>query len=346
MFLSRVEIVSFLAAASLMGASADSSSAFSYDPASDLGPANWGGLDIEGNVCDGSSNSPIAVETSGCTKFEDYVLKDGECTFKDIKFELTSTGVKGSYPDTCVRPKVEIPGIPGKYEAVQFHIHSSSEHTIDGNHFGAELHTVHAEVDGDRFAVVGMMIQQNGDEENKHFKELLTGWEALAKKSVAVCEATSTARAGAARALDEGRKLEGDTEHVVDTAALVSATVFSPYLLVPEGSAYYHYDGGLTTPPCSEVVWWNLADKPVALNTAQFHQLIDLIINYVSVDADCKAGTYAGPAGSTSRPPVALNGRTVDRICPVGFVEESDSAATFSLSTIVGAAFVGAAMLF
>ena len=269
------------------------------------------------------------------------ITQDGECTFKDIKFELTSTGVKGSYVDTCVRPKVEIPGIDGKYEAVQFHIHSSSEHTIDGNHFGAELHTVHAEVEGDRFAVVGMMIQPDGDEENKYFKELLTGWKAVGSKSVEACEATSTARLG-----DEGRKLEGE---VVDTAALVSATVFSPYLLIPEGSAYYHYDGGLTTPPCSEVVWWNLVDKPVALNTAQFHQLIDLIINFVSVDADCKPGTYAGPAGSTSRPTVDLNGRTVDRICPVGFVDETeddDSAATFSLSTIVGAAFVGAAMLF
>jgi hypothetical protein len=42
---------------------------------------------------------------------------------------------------------------------------------------------------------------------------------------------------------------------------------------------------------------------------------------------------------------VALNGRTVERVCPVDFVEEKiaedgDSAATFSLSTLVGVAFV------
>jgi hypothetical protein len=74
MFVSRVEIVSFLAAASLMGASASTSTPFSYDPTSELGPSKWGNLEIDGNVCDGESNSPIAVDTSDCTRFEDYTL--------------------------------------------------------------------------------------------------------------------------------------------------------------------------------------------------------------------------------------------------------------------------------
>jgi hypothetical protein len=265
------------------------------------------------------------------------ILQNGECTFKDIIFELTSTGVKGNYPDTCTRPRVEIPGISGVYEAVQFHIHSSSEHTIDGQYFGAELHTVHAEVGGDRFAVVGMMFQPKGEEHtNEMFGELLTGWQALLDSNLDLCKPTTETGGETAARGGERRKLA------------LSDDIFSPYMLIPADSTYYHYDGGLTTPPCSEVVWWNLADKPVSLDPAQFHQLIELIINFV--DADCQAGTFAGPAGSTSRPTVALNGRTVERFCPVGFVEEkiadADSAASFSLSTLVAAAFVGAAMLF
>jgi carbonic anhydrase len=253
-------------------------------------------------------------------------------------FELTSTGVKASYPDTCVKPRVEMPGISGEYEAQQFHIHSSSEHTIDGNHFGAELHTVHTEVGGDRYAVVGMMIQPDGEEDNEFFGEILTGWQELLDSNLDLCEIS----ASAARQGGERRKL---TETNSSNANL-SNEIFSPYMLIPEGSAYYHYDGGLTTPPCSEVVWWNIADKPISLDPAQFHQLIEEIIKFVN--ADCHAGTFAGPAGLTARPTVALNGRTVDRVCPIGFEEEldDDAAATFSLSTLVGAAFVGAAVLF
>ena len=47
---------------------------FSYDPASDKGPANWGSLELEGNQCDGTANSPIAVITTSCDKFADYGL--------------------------------------------------------------------------------------------------------------------------------------------------------------------------------------------------------------------------------------------------------------------------------
>jgi hypothetical protein len=201
---------------------------------------------------------------------------------------------------------------------------------MDGIHSGAELHTVHTEVGGDRYAVVAMMIQPDDEEDNAMFDELLTGWQALLDSNLDLCKTTT-----------EGRPRDRERRKLAET------DVFSPYMLIPEGSAYYHYDGGLTTPPCSEVVWWNIADKPVSLDPAQFHQLIDLILNYD--DAECHAGTYAGPAGSTARPAVALNaGRTVDRVCPVGYKEkEDDAAATFSFSTLVGAAFVvGAAMLF
>jgi hypothetical protein len=175
-----------------------------------------------------------------------------------------------------------------------------------------------------------MMIQPDGEEENTKFGDLLTGWQALLDSNLDLCNTTTVEASQGG----EQRKL-------------AETDVFSPYMLIPEGSAYYHYDGGLTTPPCSEVVWWNIADKPVSLDPAQFHQLIELIINYV--DTECHTGTYAGPVGSTSRPTVALNGRTVDRVCPVGFEEEKEddaAASTFSLSTLVGAAFVGAAMLF
>jgi carbonic anhydrase len=241
-----------------------------------------------------------------------------------LKYELTTTGVKASYKDSCEKPTVEIPGIPGVYQALQFHIHTSSEHTIDGEFFGAELHTVHAEVDGDRYAVVGMMIQPAADFPNEMFGELLDGWQAVYNHNEEECAFVGLGN-GDRRQLSERR----------------TAEAFSPYNLIPDGAAYYHYDGGLTTPPCSEVVWWNLADKPVAISPSQYSQLVEQIVNFIHL-AECKPGTYAGPIGSTSRPTQPLNGRTVERICATS----DSSTASLSFAALGATLLAGTALFF
>jgi carbonic anhydrase len=55
-----------------MGALGATSAAFSYDPNSEYGPEHWGDLLIDGNQCNGSSNSPVAIESGGCDRYEDY----------------------------------------------------------------------------------------------------------------------------------------------------------------------------------------------------------------------------------------------------------------------------------
>lgn len=347
-----------------MGALAESSAAFSYDPTDEYGPANWYKLDIDGNACAGNKNSPIAVETTSCDRYENYrfvvsalnllsilrsgarefwifcsrirldiSFQNGSCSATKMTYELTNTGVKASYPgiQSCQNPSVQIPGLAGTYRALQFHIHSSSEHTINGKHFGAELHTVHQEVDGDRYAVVGMMIDPSAETMNEVFQQLLDGWAFEMDSNQDQC---AISRGG-------DRKLEEKNT----SRRLASDGPFSPYMLIPRGSSYYHYDGGLTTPPCSEVVWWNLADTPVSITPAQYQQLTDQILNYTDL-AKCEPGTAAGPAGSTSRPPQPLNGRYVERICPVGFDDGESSSSTISMAAMGAAAVAGAAMLF
>jgi hypothetical protein len=101
----------------------------------------------------------------------------------------------------------------------------------------------------------------------------------------------------------------------------------------------------------SEVVWWNLADTPVSITQAQYDSLASLITGYLDATT-CELGTNAGPLGITSRPTQPLNGRIVERICPVGFMDDAkdemmdDSGAdTLSLSAMGAAAMVGAALL-
>jgi len=281
---------------------------FSYDPSSSTGPASWGDLALEGNQCNGQKNSPIAVQSRPCDRFEDYVFMGGSCPIGNMTYSLTPTGMKAEFPGVqqCEHPTVQIPGIEGTYRAAQFHIHTSSEHTIDGQFFGAELHVVHQEVDGERYAVVGMMIQPTADAPNEIFDGLLNAWEDIMVASDSQC---AIARGGERKLTEKkNRQLQSD--------------VFSPYDLLAEDSTFFHYDGGLTTPPCSEVVWWNLADKPVSITPAQYTQLVTQVVGYLD-PSTCEPGTYAGPAGSTSRPTQPLNGRVVERICPVGYDDAS-----------------------
>jgi carbonic anhydrase len=89
------------------------------------------------------------------------------------------------------------------YEALpQFHIHTSSEHTIDGQFFGAELHTVHGEIGGDRFTVVGMMIQSGAAEANPIFEDLLNGWQGVMENNMQECQSVGLRSVGG-----EDRKL-------------------------------------------------------------------------------------------------------------------------------------------
>lgn len=231
---------------------------------------------------------------------------------------MTTTGVKASYQnenDVCEYPSVIIPGVPGRYKALQFHIHTSSEHTIDGKFFGAELHTVHINEAGDHYAVVGMMIEPTASQPNSLVEQLLEGFKVEYDSAEAAC-VNSTAPV--TRNLGVDKDMDMNKRKLVHTDA---PQLFAPYLLIPDGATFYHYDGGLTTPPCSEVVWWNLADKPVQITPGQYHRLAEYVLGFA--DSDCNLGTHAGPAGSTSRPTVPLNGRVVDRICPVGFTPKN-----------------------
>ena len=58
------------------------------------------------------------------------------------------------------------PGAPSNWSAVQFHVHTHSEHTVNGIPMDVELHTVHtpsdAVISSDEFkyAAVGIMFDK------------------------------------------------------------------------------------------------------------------------------------------------------------------------------------------
>jgi carbonic anhydrase len=119
------------------------------------------------------------------------------------------------------------------FELKQFHFHAPSENRIGGKQFPLEGHLVHADKDGN-LAVVAVMYQEGAA--NALLGKL---WEKM------------PAKAGEKAELPAG---------------------LSAAQLLPADRDYYRFNGSLTTPPCSEGVWWLVMKQPASVSKAQVGQ--------------------------------------------------------------------------
>lgn len=127
------------------------------------------------------------------------------------------------------------------YTLAQYHIHSPSEHTVDGRRFALELHLVHRHVSGD-LAVVGVLIDE-GSERGAEGEAIARVWDHLPAHA--------------------GEVFTGDES-------------VNPGVLLPTSLEHYQYHGSLTTPPCSENVDWSVLVRPVLMSAehiAEFRRL-------------------------------------------------------------------------
>lgn len=115
------------------------------------------------------------------------------------------------------------------FELKQFHFHSPSENVIDGVSYPLEAHFVHADENGN--LAVGAVMFEEGKEN-----------ETLAK---IVAD------------MPEGK---GDKREMSGNLAAS---------LLPADKDYYRFNGSLTTPPCSEGVWWHVMKGKLSLSAEQ-----------------------------------------------------------------------------
>jgi carbonic anhydrase len=117
------------------------------------------------------------------------------------------------------------------YTLKQFHVHTPSEHTIDGKNMPMEVHLVHQDSAG-HFAVVGVLVKEGAA--NANFAKLVANLPAA----------------------------KGDT-------VTVAGEQMDLTMHLPAQEKAYHYVGSLTTPPCSEGVQWLVLQDMITLSKEQ-----------------------------------------------------------------------------
>ncbi len=143
---------------------------------------------------------------------------------------------KGTIVDNGHTVQVNVPEagtmeLDGKvFHFLQFHFHAPSEHTIEGDHWPMEWHFVHQAEDGE-LAVIGVLVQEG------------PAWPAF-------------------DSIIDSLPLEEGHEDIVYGDVDVSA-------FLPDLTAAYHYDGSLTTPPCSEGVKWSVLQASITMSAEQ-----------------------------------------------------------------------------
>ena len=196
-----------------------------WDYRGETGPEHWGDMSAEYALCaDGSAQSPIDVRDASALDLvdiafhyahtENMIMNNGHTIQVNVE--------AGSY---IVYNEIT-------YDLLQFHFHSPSEHTINGEAAAMEIHFVHIDRNSGALAVVGAMLTQS-ETENEAY----------------------------AAVFDHMPAEVGEPEAM--------SMPLAPDALLPEVRTFFTYQGSLTTPPCSEIVRWLLLDTPVELSAAQ-----------------------------------------------------------------------------
>lgn len=177
----------------------------------DNGPGFWGEI------------SPACAPTSVRQSPIDIDRVEMDAKLEPLRVIATETATVVSNPGYTLvgkpdnRPTLDLGNVT--YTLVEFHFHTLSEHTVQGQYGVMELHVVFADPSLQKLAVIGVIYKAG--KSNGFLQKILSA--GLPQKS---------------------------TSAPVTVEKLNVADAFT------DTASYYNYPGSLTTPPCSETVNW------------------------------------------------------------------------------------------
>ncbi len=104
----------------------------------------------------GKNQSPIDIDTNNTVKSD---LPDIQIHSEPVIFKLVNNG-HTIQADPAPGNYIIFEG--DRYDLLQFHYHSLSEHTVNGKHFPAEFHFVYKDTAGG-LAVIGVLIKEGAE---------------------------------------------------------------------------------------------------------------------------------------------------------------------------------------
>lgn len=189
--------------------------------AGSTGPAFWGTLDPSFRLASsGKHQSPIDIPTK-TTRVAD--LPELKFDYRRERIAALNNGHTIQYNDA---PGSFLFVGAEKFSLEQFHMHTPSEHTLDGKPFDLEIHFVHKSPSG-AVVVVGVLVQS--DEK-----------------------------------ADLDLPLYYDLPEASGEIVAFSG-IRNPSDFLPRSREYFSYSGSFTTPPCTEQVRWIVMTQPIGV---------------------------------------------------------------------------------
>ncbi|KAI8937822.1 hypothetical protein NX059_005515 [Plenodomus lindquistii] len=208
---------------------------FGYGPLN--GPFNWASLEPENEACKtGTNQSPINIDASITVASEKPVMNipAGEVEFENL----------GTTIEVIVNGTTSFAG--SDFQLVQFHMHTPSEHHLNGEYHPLEVHMVHQGVaDPTQLAVVALMFEVAEGESSTIIRSLSESVPKIATPGTKVA-------------------IEGGID-------------FSDVLSKIESSDVLQYSGSLTTPPCAEGVTFLIVKDPLDISVADFNSIKSVV---------------------------------------------------------------------
>ncbi|KAK4762181.1 hypothetical protein SAY87_030065 [Trapa incisa] len=235
---------------------------FTYDKVSEVGPMNWGLLKPEWRACkNGKIQSPIDL-TSGGVQVS-FHLGKLKRDYKPAPATILNRGHDIAVLWKGYAGKIIINGT--RYDLVQCHWHSPSEHIFNGTRpdfllwYNLELHIVHSSPQG-KIAVIGIVYKYGRPD--RFLKKLISHmhWHGLQEKGKDV--------------------LTSDEEPEEKYIGIVN-----PGEIKFGSRKYYRYIGSLTTPPCTEGVVWTISKKVRTVSRQQVRALRAAVHDSFKVNA-------------------------------------------------------------